>query len=309
MLHRICSTALLLLLLSACATMDPSSGELEDPSLILANLQRAAQYPWMDGGHCVVREASSEWPILAGRCFHALDRDRVRFRDVTRRCAIAAGPAAAAAVPMSVALCVFASPVVVTGAVVVIGAVVVAVAIKEGIDAYERNASCERGKPKTQTWPSIEQEPVANGEPVPRGLGRDWFPPDPPVSSDPHDRRPECRPIPVPHRGGNVPHNDCADKVPNNSFPGWDVLVNGKRFDALQLAMRTLWDAKTDDFEKQPPRSQDFFVKMKLPEIKRERALAEACGYGFVIGVRSQAHKQALLRADSSLKVVLMDRC
>ena len=72
-------------LLSACATMDPSPGELEDPSPRLANLQRAALYPWTDDGQCVVREASNEWPILAERCFHALDRDRVRFRDVTKK--------------------------------------------------------------------------------------------------------------------------------------------------------------------------------------------------------------------------------
>jgi hypothetical protein len=102
----------LLFLLSACATMDPAPGELEDPSPRFANLQRAAQYPWTDDGHCVVREASNEWPILAERCFHALDRDRVRFRDVTGRCAVASAPAAA--VPVGVALCVFASPVVVT---------------------------------------------------------------------------------------------------------------------------------------------------------------------------------------------------
>ena len=59
----------------------------------------------------------------------------------------------------------------------------------------------------------------------------------------------------MPHRGGDDDHNKCADKIPSNSFPGWDVYVNGKSFDALQLATRTLWDVKTDDFEKQPPQS------------------------------------------------------
>ncbi|PTL79941.1 hypothetical protein DAT35_31450 [Vitiosangium sp. GDMCC 1.1324] len=87
------------------------------------------------------------------------------------------------------------------------------------------------------------------------------------------------------------------------------MYVNGKSFDALQLATRTLWEVKTDDFEKQPLRSQDFFVKVKLPEMKREKELAEECGYNFVVGVRSQAHKQALLRADRNLKVVIMDWC
>jgi len=167
---RTCSAPLLLLLLSACATMDPSPREWEDPSPRFANLQRAAQYPWTDDGHCVVSEASNEWPILAERCFHALDRDGVRFRDVTGRCAVAYAPATAAAVPMGVALCVFASPVVVTGAVIVIGTVVVvAAAIQEGIDAYQRNASRERAKRKAQTRPASEQKPVAGSKPTPRG--------------------------------------------------------------------------------------------------------------------------------------------
>ena len=121
---------------------------------------------------------------------------------------------------------------------------------------------------------------------------------------------PRCKPIPLPrHRGGHDPHNDCADKMPGNTFPGGDVYVNGKNFDALQLATRTLWEVKTDDFEKQPPRSQRFFVEMKLPEIQRERRLAEECGFKFVVGVRSEVHKAALLRADSSLDVVAMNWC
>jgi hypothetical protein len=43
MRFRTCSALLLLLL--ACATTDPSLGELEDPNPRFANLQRAAQYP------------------------------------------------------------------------------------------------------------------------------------------------------------------------------------------------------------------------------------------------------------------------
>ncbi len=120
---------------------------------------------------------------------------------------------------------------------------------------------------------------------------------------------PRCKPIPVPHRGGNNDHNKCADRIQDNSFPGWDVIVNGKQFDALQLTTRTLWEVKTDDFEKQPPRSQEFFIKLKLPELRREKKLAEACGYDFSVGVRSKAHLAALRAADPSLAVVLMDWC
>ncbi|HZH78164.1 MAG TPA: DUF6310 domain-containing protein [Archangium sp.] len=199
------------------------------------------------------------------------------------------------------------------GAVIVAGVVVVGFAIKEALDAYELSRGRSEVKPTPETQPVPEptpapQESSPKKRPKPEPKGPD-FPPVGPTEVTERDRRPECKPVPVPHMGGHDPHNNCADLMPNNSFLGWDVLVNGKAFDALQLATRTLWDVKTDDFEKQPPRSQDFFVRVKLPELKRERALAEACGYDFVIGVRSRAHKLALFRADPTLKVVIMDWC
>jgi hypothetical protein len=46
-----------------------------------------------------------------------------------------------------------------------------------------------------------------------------------------------------------------------------------------------------------------------VPEIKREKRLAEECGYGFVVGVKSAAHKAALLELEPSLTVVVMDWC
>ncbi|RKG59353.1 hypothetical protein D7V80_36650 [Corallococcus sp. CA054B] len=77
----------------------------------------------------------------------------------------------------------------------------------------------------------------------------------------------------------------------------------------LVFATHTLWEVKTDDFDIQSLRSQRFFAKVKLPEIQREKRLAEACGYNFVVGVRSAAHKAALLELDRSLNVVVMDWC
>jgi hypothetical protein len=307
MRSRTFSVSLLLFLLSACATMDPSAGEWEAPSAgeweapspRLAHLQRAALYPWTDDGHCVVREASNEWPILAERCFHVLDRDRVRFRDVTGKCAVASAPAAAAA-PAAVALCIFASPAVVTGAVVVIGAVVVAAAIQEGIDAYKRNAVRERAKPKTQTRPA--KEPLANRAPKPEGSPTgDIFPP---IPSDPRER-PECKPIPVRHAGEDVPHNECADRFPPNRYPGMDVFVGGERFDALQAGVRVLWEIKTHRFDTYPDFIRRREIEKELEQIQRERRAAEACGYDFIIGVSTQAHKDALLEADFSLHVVV----
>ncbi len=299
----------LLLLLSACATSAPSSRQPAARNQRLANLQRAAELPWRDGGRCVVREASLPWPVLVERCFQALDHDRLEFHDSTGRCAVASAGAAA----VGIGLCVLAAPEIVVGAVVVTGVVVVGFAIKEALEAYELSRLHPEGRPAPDTRPVPETKPalpelLAERRPKPEPAGQDWPPPLPPEPLD-RERRRKCEPVPVPHRGGHDDHNKCADKIPNNSFPGWDVLVNGKSFDALQMATRTLWDVKTDDFEKQPPRSQRFFIQMKLPEIRRERRLAEECGYKVAIGVRSEAHKEALLRADPGLDVVVMDWC
>ena len=301
---RTCSAFLLLLGFSACATSAPSPGERVPRNPRVANLQRAATLPWRDGGRCAVREASQPWPVLAERCFQSLDHDRVRFNDRTGRCAVASAGAAA----LGIGLCVLAAPEIVVGAVIVIGVVVVGVAIKEALDAYElRGSSLEEVEPAPQTKPA-PQEPSANRKPKPEPSGQDWLPPGPTEPLE-GERRPECRPVPVPHRGGNDPHNDCADLLPQNSFSGWDVLVNGKQFDALQLTTRTLWDVKTDNFDIHSLHSQRFFARVKLPEMQRERRLAELCGYNFVVGVKSAAHKVAIEKLDSTLTVVVMDWC
>jgi hypothetical protein len=196
----------------------------------------------------------------------------------------------------------------IVGAIIVTGVVVVAVAIQEELEAYERGSSRERGRPEAQTRPSPQQEPMANRKPQSEGspLGRDWLPPQ---SDDPAERRPECKPIPGPPRGGNDPHNTCADRIAGNNFPGLNVFVNGKYFDALVLATRTLWEVKTDNFDIHSLHSQRFFAKVKLPGIQHEKRLAEACGDNFVVGVRSAAHKAALLELDPELTIVVMHWC
>ncbi|WNG37444.1 hypothetical protein F0U61_29990 [Archangium violaceum] len=151
----------------------------------------------------------------------------------------------------------------------------------------------------------LEAQPRAAKAPA-----REPSPQKQPASALVEEDDPRCKPIPLPrHLGGHDPHNECADTMPGNTFPGGDVYVNGKNFDALQLATRTLWDVKTDDFEKQPPRSQNFLARVKLPEMQREKRLAEACGYKFVVGVKSAAHKAVLESLDDTLTVVVMNWC
>jgi len=139
----------------------------------------------------VAREASSEWRVLAERCFHALDHDRVRFRDLTGKCAVAVAPVIA----VGVGVCILAALELAAEAVVVVGsAAVVAAVINEEIAAYERRASIERASPKPRVRPPTAPGPVANREPEPEGYPRGGdLPPIPPPDSPDHDRR-RCLP-------------------------------------------------------------------------------------------------------------------
>ena len=256
------------------------------------------------GGRCVVREASQPWLVVTERCFHILDHDRVRFNDSTGKCAVASAGAAA----LGISLCVLAAPEILVGAVIVVGVVVVGVAIKEALDAYElRGSSSEEIEPAPQTQPA-PQNPSASRKPKPEPAGRDWVPPMPTEPAE-RERHPECRPVPERHLGGNAPHNEYADKIPNNSFPGWDVLVNGKNFDGLVLATRTLWEVKTDNFDTYPPDLRRIVLNDQVPKMQSERELARACGFDFKVAVRSAAHKAALLKRDRTFKIVVMDWC
>jgi hypothetical protein len=311
MRFRTCSALLLLSLFSACATTAPTPDDSESPNRRLANLQRAAQYPWADEGQCAVREASNEWPVLAKRCFHALDHEKIRFQDVTGRCALAAAGVAV----VGVGVCIFAGPEIVVGAILITGAVVVPVAIHEGLEAYARRrganpeagSSSGRAEPVTDVTPE-EPQMERRPEPGSSSLGRDWIPP---ASAEPMERRPECTPRRVPPKGGHNGHNECADNIRDNAFRGANALVNGKAFDALQLPARILWEIKTDNFDTYPIDLRSIIIPKQARELLRERALASACGYGFRVGVRSDAHKTALEEESPDLRglIVVMDWC
>jgi hypothetical protein len=148
--------------------------------------------------------------------------------------------------------------------------------------------------------PRASKEPEAN--PAPEGPRANRSAPPPPVTLE---RRPECQPILVPHAGGDVPHNECADKFPPNRYPGMDVLVAGVRFDALQVGVRMLWEIKTNKFDTYSAFIQDREIEKEMEQIREERRAAAACGYGYMIGVSTQAHKEALLQRDRSLKIVV----
>ncbi|WP_438503914.1 DUF6310 domain-containing protein [Corallococcus exiguus] len=240
--------------------------------------------------------------MLVERCYPALDQDRVQFHDTTGRCTVASADAA----PLGLGVCVLAAPEIAVGAVIVLGVVVVGVAIKEELDAYElrhlypEEAGASRGTKAAPREAVAKQKPKLEPEPA----GKDWQPPVPPVPVD-RTRRASCEPVPVPRASKDGPHNECADRFPPNRYPGMDVSVGGVRFDALQVGAWVLWEIKTHKFESYNIFVQDHEIEDEIKQLTKERDIARACGYEFFVGVSTEAHKLALLRQDSTFKVVV----
>jgi hypothetical protein len=221
---------------------------------------------------------------------------------------------------MGLGVCVLAAPEIIVGAGVVAGVVVVGFAISEALEAYEK-----RGRPQVRPPPTLpvpEARPVPEVKPVPvtkpapqetspekgpkpEPKGPDFFPPLEPPEVTERERRRRCEPIPVPHEGKDDAHNKCADQFPPNRYPGMDVLVDGVSFDALQVGVRVLWEIKTHRFDTYPDFIQDREIEKEMKQLDRQRKAAAACGYDYVVGVSTEAHKDALLREDRRLNVVV----
>lgn len=85
-----------------------------------------------------------------------------------------------------------------------------------------------------------------------------------------------------------------------------DVLVDGKRFDALQVGARVLWEIKTDQFDTYSLFLRNQVARDHVEEMREERGIAAACEYGFVVGVSSAAHKRALLELAPDLESIMV---
>nr|WP_141332058.1 DUF6310 domain-containing protein [Myxococcus sp. AB025B] len=297
---RFGACAVVVLLLSACATSAPGPREHTSRSPRLANLQRAASLPWMDQGRCAVREASQPWPLLAERCYRALDHERLEFRDTTGRCSVASTGAAAVAL----GLCVLAAPEIIVGTIIVLGVVVVAAAIHDALEVHElRHRYAEEAgdtSGATQALGAAEGNRKPERNPEEQGAQ----PPVPPLPVG-RSRHPHCEPVPVPRASKDVAHNACADSFPPNRYPGMDVSVNGIRFDALQVGARVLWEIKTHRFDTYNGFIQEQELAKELVQLSKERDTAIDCGYDFVVGVSTEAHRDALLKQDSNFTVVV----
>ena len=66
-----------------------------------------------------------------------------------------------------------------------------------------------------------------------------------------------------------------------------------------------LWEIKTDRFDTHSQFLRMQVVNDQLEEFLEDRDIARACGYGFVVGVSSAAHKAALKERDDTLDIVV----
>ena len=122
-----------------CATPHRQGASESSDERRIANLERAAKYPWKDEGACAVGEASGEWQLLVERCFYALDRSRIMFRDINHRCPVA--QVDAATVEEIVGVCLLVQRELAVGAIIIIGAAIVGAAIAAEL-APAKKAGC-----------------------------------------------------------------------------------------------------------------------------------------------------------------------
>ncbi|MBE4751210.1 hypothetical protein G4177_23835 [Corallococcus sp. ZKHCc1 1396] len=124
-------------------------------------------------------------------------------------------------------------------------------------------------------------------------------------------------------RASKLPWRDGGRCVVQEAAQPWSVVVE-RCFGALDhdrirfhdptgrctvasmgAATLGLGEIKTDQFDTYSAFLRSQVVEDQVEELKEEREIARACGYGFVVGVSSEAHKAALKQRDPSLEVVV----
>lgn len=154
----------------------------------------------------------------------------------------------------------------------------------------------QRSDPASTTRTTVDlSPPVPNIQPAPREEDR--------------KRRDECIPRPdCPHWGMDTFHNKCADEVLLNEFPGCDVLVKNKLFDAK--VGNTLYEVKTDDWDTYSGPLQEFALGKHIETAHHEYGIAQSCGYDFEFVVGDAELATVLAEAVKPLDVVrLKPRC
>jgi hypothetical protein len=66
-----------------------------------------------------------------------------------------------------------------------------------------------------------------------------------------------------------------------------------------------LWGIKTDQFDTYNAFLRGRVVKGQAAKMREERNIALACGYRFIVGVSTEAHRDALEREAPELEIVV----
>ena len=174
----------------------------------------------------------------------------------------------------------------------------------EPLPAPPRTSDLPGGPPANDNLP-----PTLGGKPrVSTPLSPSPVPLPQPKTDDDRDRD-TCKPLPwCPHLGWDPIHDMCADVVLRNRYPDCDVLVNGKRFDALDPG-GVLWEVKTDDWSSYSVWLKAQTLKDHDKKTKDERDLANACGYSFKIAIADSQLAAELARRLGSSTVRHVPEC
>ena len=102
----------------------------------------------------------------------------------------------------------------------------------------------------------------------------------------------------VPHGGGHDLHDMCADTLPGNVVSGSDLYVappgeKGWKFDAYTPDDNTLWEVKTDRYERGSEWLKYRRLNDQVDEFQRQAYIANKCNHGFKVSVSDL--EQALL--------------
>ena len=170
------------------------------------------------------------------------------------------------------------------------------------------------GRDQTPTAPPTTAGPSTRKKPVPVA------PPDVDIDEEPapepktcEAKATDCKPVLIPRKGGDLHytrrHNRGADNVSAKHRAGQDVCINGKAFDGLMRD--TLWEVKGHAWTYakiyQQPAMAKTILEQLVAELVAEKAIAEACGYKFKVGVCDAGLLAALSDAAPELVVEVID--
>ena len=115
-----------------------------------------------------------------------------------------------------------------------------------------------------------------------------------------------CELIPIGfHKGGDPVHDFCADTVPPNMYPGSDICVMEKNFDAI--SGNILWETKTNNWDNANAFVRGQVVQDYISDAEKESSIARGCGFGYNFLVGDPRYTTLLLATEPAFQPALTD--